>query len=124
MSENDNSPILKFFEFSCEEKLIEKKFKIKEPDPENSLEISLPDIVITPLLAFDKKLNRIGYGKGCYDSTFEFLELTLNKEIVKIAFAYDEQFYGNLNGGEEILLPIEEHDKKVNCVITPSKVYI
>jgi 5-formyltetrahydrofolate cyclo-ligase len=124
MSENDNSPILKFFEFTDEEKLIEKKFKIKEPDPKNSIEIKYgPDIIITPLLAFDKELNRIGYGKGCYDSTFEYLNFTFNKDIVKIAFAYDEQFYGNLNS-EEILLPIEENDKKIDCVITPTKIYI
>ena len=38
------------------------------PSPnEKSKSIFCPDLVLLPLLAFDKNLNRLGYGKGFYD---------------------------------------------------------
>lgn len=42
------------------------------PVPQNGVEIEAKaiDIVITPLLAFDKNLHRVGYGKGYYDKFF------------------------------------------------------
>ena len=36
------------------------------PEPINSIKIT-PDMILVPLLAYDKNKNRIGYGKGFYD---------------------------------------------------------
>ncbi|MDC0052163.1 5-formyltetrahydrofolate cyclo-ligase, partial [bacterium] len=36
-------------------------------EPENSKKEIIPDLIMVPLVAFDKSLNRIGYGKGYYD---------------------------------------------------------
>jgi 5-formyltetrahydrofolate cyclo-ligase len=36
-------------------------------EPINSEEFIIPELVITPALAIDKNLNRLGYGKGFYD---------------------------------------------------------
>ncbi len=36
------------------------------PEPNNG-KIVYPDILLIPLVAFDKKLNRLGYGAGFYD---------------------------------------------------------
>jgi len=49
--------------------LIESPLGIAEPDPKQHQEISPQNIdwVIIPLLAFDEKGNRVGYGKGYYD---------------------------------------------------------
>ena len=43
------------------------KYGIPEPIKQKNY---LPDIVLVPLLAFDKKKNRLGYGKGFYDRYF------------------------------------------------------
>ena len=68
------------------------------------------DLVIVPGLAFDKKGNRIGFGKGFYD---ELLLKTPN--AIKIALAYDFQIVDEI--------PCEEHDIKMDLVVTPKKVF-
>ena len=47
-----------------------------------------PDIVLVPMLAFDAKGCRLGYGGGYYDRT---LALRKRKSVVVVGFAYDEQ---------------------------------
>ena len=46
-----------------------KKNQYNIPEPINGLEVPTKkiDVVFVPLLAFDKKGNRVGYGKGFYD---------------------------------------------------------
>ncbi len=60
-------------------------YKVFEPNSKNIIDKSLINVVIVPGIAFDKKGNRIGFGKGCYD---RFL-----KEInaIKIGFCYEFQ---------------------------------
>ena len=60
-------------------------FGILEPNEEISCEVSKIDIIIVPGIAFDKKGNRIGYGKGYYDT------LLKKAKCPKIALAYDFQ---------------------------------
>ena len=47
----------------------------------------VPAITIVPLLGFNKKLHRIGFGKGCYD---KYLSSAL-QQTVSIGLAFDEQ---------------------------------
>ncbi len=47
--------------------IMHSPFGIPEPEDGIQLEPSLMDIVFVPLLAYDKKGNRLGYGKGFYD---------------------------------------------------------
>ena len=60
-------------------------YKIFEPESDSVIDKFKIDVVIVPGIAFDKKGNRIGFGKGCYD---RFL-----KEInaIKIGFGYEFQ---------------------------------
>ena len=53
-----------FIQWSFKEPLVINKFGI--PEPSNG-KIKFPDILLIPLLSFDKKLNRVGYGGGFYD---------------------------------------------------------
>ena len=69
-----------------------------------------PQILIVPMLAFDSKGYRLGYGKGYYDKYFYE-----NKKAVYYGYGYDMQFIKNL--------PQETHDLKLNCVITEKKFY-
>jgi 5-formyltetrahydrofolate cyclo-ligase len=108
------SRLLKFYEYKNDNnELIMNRFKIMEPDPKKCKEV-IPDIIITPLLAFDCFKYRLGYGKGCYDNTF----IQMNKEninFISIGVAYEELFY---NG----IFPREEHDQTLNYIITPLRI--
>ena len=69
----------------------------------------IPDIMLVPLLAFDNQNNRLGYGKGFYD-TFLNKYLSLNKKIITVGVAFSFQKYKKL--------PIYDHDVKLNFILT------
>lgn len=85
--------------------------EIMQPDTERAREVELQDIdvVIVPGLAFDRKKNRLGRGKGFYD---RFLR-KLDKKTGRVGVAFDFQ-----------LIPsIPTHpprDEKVDLVVTES----
>jgi 5-formyltetrahydrofolate cyclo-ligase len=61
---------------------------IREPEPE--AEEVAPDILLVPLLAFDRAGSRIGYGGGYYDRTIAALRAKKPVTAVGIAFAAQE----------------------------------
>jgi len=68
------------------------------------------DVAVIPGVAFDKRLNRVGYGKGFYD---RFL---ISAEIgVKVGFAFDCQVFD--------LIACDEHDIHVDLLITDNYIY-
>ena len=62
------------------------------------------DIIIVPGVAFDRNLNRLGFGKGYYDKYLS------NKEIYKVGICFSEQLVDTL--------PSDDHDIKMDLVIT------
>lgn len=74
--------------------------------------IITPDIIITPLIAFDKDLNRIGYGKGYYDKMFT----KLKKDFTSIGIAYDWQ-------KTEESINFSNYDQKLHYIVTKTKIY-
>jgi len=100
-----NNHSLKFF--PIQENLINNPaFKIKEPIGNQEVK---PEIIICPLLAFDKHKNRLGYGKGYYD---KFLN---NNKITKIGIAFSIQ--------ETEQIPHENHDVKMDLIITEKDIF-
>lgn len=88
-------------------------YGILEPK-EDSLRIKSPDCVdlcIMPGAVFDKKGNRIGYGGGFYDKLIPLFR----KDTNLVAICYEFQIIDDV--------PCEEHDKKVNKIVTESEVY-
>lgn len=69
-----------------------------------------PDIVIVPLLAFDRAGRRLGYGGGYYDRTLR--ELRARKPIVAVGLAYAEQ--------QVDAVPHLDYDEALDWVLTPS----
>lgn len=69
-----------------------------------------PDIVLVPLLAFDRRGHRLGYGGGFYDRTIE--KLRKEKPILAVGVAYDEL--------EVDAVPHESYDQRLDWVLTPS----
>ncbi len=60
-------------------------YSVQEPDNSETARLDEIDIVIVPGIAFDRKGNRVGFGKGCYDG---FLR---DVNAVKIGVCYEFQ---------------------------------
>jgi 5-formyltetrahydrofolate cyclo-ligase len=105
------SRIVKFFEWHKDTKMKEGLHGIMEPPNEgNAL---TPDIIICPLLAFDRKGYRLGYGGGNYDATLEHIRKA-KPNTVLVGFAFDEQKF-------TFNLPHEDHDIPCDWIITPTR---
>lgn len=85
-------------------------FHIEEPTGNDVTDPDEIELVIVPAVAYDRKGNRLGRGKGFYD---RFLKST---QATKIGVGYEFQLV------EEI--PVEPHDEKVDIVITQSSTII
>ena len=90
-----------------------KKNKYNIPEPIDGIPIFREqiDIVFIPLLAFDKKGNRVGYGKGFYDN---FLK-TCNEGTLKIGLSFFE--------AEAKIEDTHEGDIKLDYCVTPTQLY-
>lgn len=89
-------------------------YGIQEPVFEKESDKVIPDILIVPLLAFDRSGTRLGYGGGYYDKTLSLLKK--HKRVTSVGLAYDQQIC-------LFPLPKEDHDVPLDWVITPSKAY-
>ena len=107
-----NTKILSFRLFEKNKNLIEGKFGIPEPSDKN--EELLPDLLFVPCLAFDENGNRIGYGGGFYDSTFEYFK-SINHKFLSIGYAYDNQ--------KTYKIVIDKNDYKLDYVLTEKQLY-
>jgi 5-formyltetrahydrofolate cyclo-ligase len=83
------------------------------PVPQESLRVSPTkvQVVLVPLLAYDEKGNRLGFGKGHYDT---FLG-SLSQSVIKIGLSFFSP---------EAVLPVESHDIPLNYCITPEQVWV
>jgi 5-formyltetrahydrofolate cyclo-ligase len=70
--------------FAPQVELVESRFRIHEPAHDEMIDASRVDLVLVPLLCFDERGNRVGYGKGYYD---KFLK-TCRSDCLKIGLSY------------------------------------
>jgi 5-formyltetrahydrofolate cyclo-ligase len=84
------------------------KWGIVEPLPDKPAVD--PDVLIVPLLAFDKRGYRLGYGGGFYDRTLARLRAV--KPVITVGVAYDEQ--------EVDVVPTDVYDQQLDWMLTPS----
>jgi len=75
------------------------------PAPLPLAEVVTPNLVLTPLLAYDDNGGRLGQGGGFYDRTFATLP-----DVVRVGLAYAGQRLANL--------PMENHDIRLHGVLT------
>jgi 5-formyltetrahydrofolate cyclo-ligase len=83
---------------------------IREPKPE-AAELE-PDILLVPLLAFDRAGRRIGYGAGYYDSTLA--QLRARKAVMAVGLAFAAQ--------EVAMVPATPRDARLDLVLTEREV--
>ena len=94
-----------FYKWTFSEPLKVNKYGIPEPETKA---ITYPDILLVPLVAFDKKLNRLGYGGGYYDRFIS--KLSKKKKIIKIGLALSFQKINKV--------PVNKYDKRLDYIIT------
>ena len=98
---------------SSEEDLFqENSFSVPEPMQGENVEPQEIDLVLVPLLAFDKKGYRVGYGKGFYD---RFL-LQCKSDCIKVGLSYFDPI--------DVIDDADEFDVPLDFCITPQKVYV
>ena len=94
-----------FFNWSSKEPLSVNRFGIPEPVSNKKVH---PNILLVPLVAFDKNNNRIGYGGGFYDRYIN--KIKKYKKIITIGLAFSFQKVSNI--------PINEYDIKLDFIVT------
>ncbi len=106
---NDNQ--ISFFPWEREQPL-EYKGALLIPEPQAQKTPIIPDIIITPLVGFTKKCERIGYGKGYYDRFFQ-----MHPDPVKIGIAFEIQ---KINDSS---LQFTHYDIKLDYIVTENNIY-
>ena len=94
-----------FFQCSTNDPLAINKFGIPEPI---SGMVKYPDVLLVPLVAFDKNFNRIGYGGGFYDRYIK--KIRKRKKVLTIGFAYSFQKIKKI--------PTNNYDISLDFIIT------
>ena len=102
---------MQHFHFNDEVELISNTFGIAEPAGGETFSPGEIDLVLVPLLAFDKRGFRVGYGKGYYD---KFLS-ECRRDVIKIGLSFF--------GPEEQVDDINQFDIPLNYCVTPQQVF-
>jgi 5-formyltetrahydrofolate cyclo-ligase len=89
-----------------------KALNIHEPDGGIAVSASEIDLVFVPLLAFDKKGYRVGYGKGFYDKYLP----GCRPDCIKAGFSYFEPV--------ESISDRHDFDVPLDLCITPQNLYV
>ncbi|WP_445502447.1 5-formyltetrahydrofolate cyclo-ligase [Microvirga sp. G4-2] len=89
--------------------LVKGGFGVREPGPD-APEV-FPKCLLVPLVAFDRRGGRIGYGKGHFDRAIAALEK--QHPVLTIGLAYAVQ--------EIEQVPVEEHDRLLDVIITETE---
>lgn len=99
---NRSSP-MRFLRWSPGEPLYAGPFGLLQPD--SAADLCTPDLVLAPLVAFDRQLMRLGQGAGHYDRALSLLEHSF---VVGIAWSVQEA----------PLLPADPWDIPLNAILT------
>lgn len=93
-----------FRAYTSTTELVKSNFGVLEPMGEDIMNYNFVDLIIVPGVAFDRKMNRVGYGKGYYD---RFLS---SAKAPKVGICFDFQLLDNV--------PFDEHDIKMDYLIS------
>ena len=101
---------LSFSEWRQGGHLVAGPFGILQPRPD-AVSVD-PDIILVPLVAFDRRLRRIGYGAGYYDRTLAELRQQ-RRVVVAVGIAFAAQ--------EVAEIPSDGHDQGLDLVLTENE---
>lgn len=97
---------LTFHRWRPEDSLVRGVFDIQVPD--HHTPTVEPDVLVMPLLAFDAKGMRIGYGGGYYDRTIPAIRA--RKKLLAVGIAYAAQ--------EVERVPADKVDQRLDWIVT------
>ena len=112
---NSNSKSMVFKKWFKKEKL--QKSHIGTYEPLRTNKTIFPQVIVVPMLMFDRKLNRLGYGAGYYDKLISTLKRYFDKKqknFITIGLAYSEQ--------ETKTIPYESHDQRLDFIVTEKEI--
>jgi 5-formyltetrahydrofolate cyclo-ligase len=84
-------------------------FGVAEPISDHCVGTADLDLIVVPGVAFSAPGFRLGYGRGYYDRKLE----SKSSETASLGLAFDLQLCD--------LLPIEEHDQRLDFIVTETK---
>ena len=96
---------MNFFVWSINDPLEINRYGIPEPITNKTV---YPDILLVPLVAYDRDRNRIGYGGGFYDRYIKKIKKVKKVLTIGAAFSYQEVKK----------IPIEKNDIKLDFIIS------
>ena len=108
---NTETGQIEHFIYKEDMEMVINKFGVKEPSDGDKIEAADIDVVLTPLLAFDTKGNRVGFGKGYYDKFFS----QCRSDVIKIGLSFFE--------AEDVIEDTNQYDIPLNYCVTPQTVY-
>ena len=107
----DKNNFMNFFSWKKNDVLFVNEFGILEPAKTKA---KVPNIMLVPILAFDKNKYRLGYGKGFYDRYLnKYLKQFKNILTVGVAFSFQRHHK----------LPVNKNDVKLDFIITEKGIY-
>ena len=97
---------MNFFSWKKNHVLLVNKFGILEPQ---KTKFKIPNLILLPILAFDRNKYRLGYGKGYYDRFLnKYLKKINNILTVGVAFSFQKHHK----------LPVNNNDVKLDYILT------
>lgn len=106
------SALLSFREWFPGSKLVQGPLGSVFEPPDTAPSVT-PSVLLVPLLAFDKKGKRLGYGGGYYDRTLAFLRR--QHRILAVGLGFSEQAVA--------AVPADENDEPLDAVVTDAGVF-
>lgn len=111
-----NPEMLSFAPFDQDTALVNNKWGIPEPpQPVATVPPTHFDLVLVPLVGFDKQCFRLGMGKGFYDRTFSFKIFNRSSRPLLIGLAHSNQLVDSFK--------TESWDVRLDGVITAEKIF-
>ena len=107
----EKNNLMNFYQWKKNDVLTVNEFGMLEPIKTKA---KIPDIIIVPILAFDKYKFRLGYGKGYYD---RYLKKYIKqyKDTITVGVAFSFQKHNKL--------PINKNDVKLDFILTEKGIY-
>ncbi|MBO6784374.1 MAG: 5-formyltetrahydrofolate cyclo-ligase [Alphaproteobacteria bacterium] len=99
---------LEFRRWAPGEELVTGAYGIPIPPPR--ADVVTPDLLLVPMLAFDRRGHRLGYGGGYYDRTIAGLRVA--REILAVGLAFSGQLRDDI--------PAASHDMVLDWIVTES----
>jgi len=107
----EKNNLMKFYPWKKNDVLTVNEFGVLEPI---KADVKIPDVIMVPLIAFDKDKFRLGYGKGYYD---RYLNKYIKqyKDIMTVGVAFSFQKHNKL--------PINKNDVKMDFILTEKGIF-